>query len=952
MKRIIYFLIACVTFVFSTELHAQYNWEHFGPEGFGSKTRTILFDAEGNLLAGSSGGGLWKSVNEGLSWFKVESYTGNPNITSMVRDGNTIYIATGETVFKPYILVDQNPQRYNPAGPSGAHGYMGLPGGGIYVSNNNGQDWSNDNATTKDYPTLNYDGPLLAIQKLALGENGRLFIAAREGIFYSDDKLTSLKKTGGSSTFQSAASFDIEVSGDRVFAGTKDSLYISRDKGLTFEAAKDPNLFVNGRLSFIRMNIEVAEINPNVVYVAGTRNSSNNQLGGIWKSEDRGDTWRLFAPRGGPGFSPLGNSARDAFVFKVKPGTEEGLIIAGQNWYTLTESDGWVQTAQHTNPNALAKNYIPSPVYSLIFDPNNPKTLYIGSGTKIYRSDDQGTTFYQRTKGYGSTTTFSVTSVGMEGKESIIAGTANNGVILNNNWWKDLYDPNTNPSGPPSLKGFGIIGASDLGSVAASYLYPGSMIIQGTDWGVLRSDGSFGGTFERFYGVPLKTDSFGRILPLTGIDSVQGTWIVDRASRTATPGGLVDNLKFPRGGVSFHTPFVLDEYIPDSLITQPGDDINAAVGRDKLQTLPHYLFLAASDYIWICNYALGDTSGLLPRWDRITNSILAGDEYFTAIEVSGDAKHTVYAGTSKGRLIRISGATNFETFDASRTEYVVDLTGITPSPVINNMKGRWITDIAADPTNPDRLAITFGGYGGTPLPNNPPGSYVWLVTNASTAPSYFLYRTAPKEPAYSCEFVEEEDGKVKLLIGTESGLFSTDGFNTPMPPNPIVPGVFTRETPPEYGNQPVYDIFVRRYRQVVRDEETSEFVLYHDNTIFFASHGYGIWATKDAKFSQRGGEVTENPLVIDALHAVFYPNPTSDIGNLRVDLVEPATVSAKLFAVDGRRVQTYVKENLDAGRHTFQIEISGLNPGVYFMEIKADGSTEKIHKTIKVVISQ
>ncbi len=952
MKRIIYFfLTACISFVFSTELHAQYTWEHFGPEGLGSKTRSIIFDADGNLLAGSSGGGLWKSENEGLSWFKVESYTGNPNITSMVREGNTIYISTGETAFQPYTLVDQNPRTYNPASPSGAFGHMGLPGGGIYVSKNNGQDWSNDNASTKDFPTLNYDGPLLAIQKLLLGKNGRLFIAAREGIYYSDDGLGSLKQANGSAKFKSSPAFDIEVSGDRVFVGTADSLYMSTNAGETFKAVGDKNLFINGRLSFIRMEIEVASANPDIIYVAGTRNSSNNQLGGVWKSEDRGDTWRLFAPRGGPGFSPLGSNSLDAFVLRVKPGTEEGLILAGQSWYTLTEANGWVQTAQHNNPNALARNYIPSPVYTITFDPNNPKTLYIGTGTRIFRSDDLGTTFYQRTKGYGGTNAFSVTSVGMEGKESIIAGTANNGMILNNNWWKELYDRENNPGGPPSLKGFGTIGTSNLGSVAASYLYPGSVIMQGTDWGVVRSDGSFGGTFERFYGAPLNADQFGRLFPLKGVDSTQGSWFVDRTGRTQPPGGLVDNARFPRGGESFHTPFVLDEFIPDSLITKKGDNINTAVGRDRLQTVPHYLYLAASDYIWICRFALGDTSGLLPRWDRLTNNILDADEYYTAIEVSDNANHIVYAGTSKGRIIRITGSTDLKTFDASRTEFVVDLTAISPPPIINNMKGRWITDIAADPSTPGRLAITFGGYGGTPLPTAPPSSYVWLVENAAVAPSYYLYRLAPSVPTYTCEFLQEEGGKKRLLIGNENGLYSTDNFNV-NPPSPIIAAQFTKETSDAYGNHPVYDIFVRRYRAVVRDEETSDFVLYKDNTIFFASRGHGIWATKDARFSRRDGENEENPLEITQLDAIFYPNPASGTGNLRIDLLESAMVSARLFAVDGRRVGNLVNETLSAGRHAFQMETSQLNPGVYFMEISAQGEKETFHQTLKVVISQ
>jgi hypothetical protein len=940
MKRIIYpFFAALFVLAFSAEVTAQLNWQHFGPDGIGSKTRSIIFDADGNLLAGSSGGGVWKSVNEGLSWSKLQSYQGNPTVTGMIRNGNTIYVATGETSFLPYELVDQPSLSYNPQSATGAFGYMGLPGSGIYVSTNNGQDWSNDNATTRDFPTLQFDGPFVSVQKLALGEGGRLFVATRQGLFYSDDQLSSITQAEGSETFKEETVYDVEVSGNVVLAGTQDSLYISKDGGANFTAVLDDDLFINGRLSFIRMNIEVASANPDIIYVAGTRNSSNNQLGGIWVSKDRGDSWEPFAPRGGPGFSPLGNTVTGRlYLCKVKPGTTEGLIIAGQNWYTYTNEDGWQQTAQHSNPNVLAKNYLPNPIYTITFNPDDPNSLYIGTGSRIYRSDDLGKSFYQRTKGFGSAVTYSVTSVGLEGSESIISGTPDNGTILNNTWWREPYDQADNPSGPPTLKGFGTINSATNGQVKASYTYPGSIIIQGSDGGVLRSDGSFGATFERFYGAPLNADEFGRLMPLNGIDTSL-TWFVDRSGRTSEPGGLVDN-----GKLAPQTPFVLDEVVPERMVGNPGDDINALPGRDSLQALRHYVFLAASRFVYVCHFALGDTSGLLPRWDRITNNLLRPDEYYTAIAVSGDDNHTVYVGSSQGRLFRIKGSTDFETFDASRTEFVAELTA-NVQPPFSIMQGRWISSIAVDPANPDRLALTYAGYGGAA-----PVSYVWLVSSASTTPTYAYFTQAPREPMYSATFVEKPDGSgVTLFVGSESGLYSIDN-PTANPPAPVVAGAWTAQLPADFGNVPVYDIEVRRYRSVLRDEDTQDFVLYRDNTLFIASHGYGIWATRDLRFS-REGEETEAPIQVAGPNAYFYPNPASSQAKLSVEMPEAARVEARLFTLDGRLVNVYANQQLEAGRSTFDISTARLNPGVYLMKVKASGETETLDKTIKVVIS-
>ena len=50
-------------------------WTSLGPDNFGGKTTAIVYDnrdASGNtVFAGSVGGGVWKSVNDGITWQAV-----------------------------------------------------------------------------------------------------------------------------------------------------------------------------------------------------------------------------------------------------------------------------------------------------------------------------------------------------------------------------------------------------------------------------------------------------------------------------------------------------------------------------------------------------------------------------------------------------------------------------------------------------------------------------------------------------------------------------------------------------------------------------------------------------------------------------------------------------------------------------------------------------------------
>lgn len=900
MRNFLYALILFVLGTWAPNISAQYSWKNLGPDNLGSKTRALAFNSNGNLLAGSEGGGLWISDNEGLSWKRLPTYNGNPNITSIAVNGSNIYVATGATqLFRsPYeALLGSN---YNISNtPEGFIGYTGLPGGGVYISTDNGATWSNDNGS-QILGVENYQGPFIGIQKIAIGGNGRIFVATRNGLFYSDDpELKVLLPVQGSTRFRQNTVYDVEIAdANVVLAGTADSIYISTNGGINFQDIKDPGLYTLGRLSFQRVAIAVAPSNPKVIYVAGTR--SNGELSGIWRSDDTGQTWQNYAPSGNPGFTPLGTEGRDAFTLEVFPQNPDEVIVAGRIWYTFSSKRGWTQTAQSFNP--TASDFIPSKVYSVAFHPNDPQTLFVGTEKQIVLSKDGGLTFSQRTKGYEASLTYSVSSIPVKDQESVISGTPGNGVIFNRNF----------NSGLPSAQGFGDISSVNNGNVDASYIYPGSIVIQGGDNGLRRSP-SFGTAFESFYGFPISPGAGG----ITGSDT-----IVDRASPNDEGSGLGD-----RDGPSM-MPWVLDEVIPISFIDEQKK-------KTDIQKLENYIFFCSKQYVWRISFPLGNPNGLLPRWNRLTNALTSGSEFFTAITVSGDETHSLYVGTSKGNLYRIVNPHELEGFDVS-TNIVKLNNPSNPLPT-----GRWISSISVDPQKPERVLVTYAGYGGS-ISSFP--SLIYMADNI--AAGFFLPVSGiPKEPIYTSKFVVDPNTKESILLfGSESGLYSARNLS-------VAGAQITAEFGEEVGRVPVYDIHVRKYLANIIDEETQDFFLTSDNTVFVATHGRGIWSTESLKSNRKG---IEQPAVelSDRTTINLYPNPTSGEAYLYLGLLEEAKVKVDVFGLDGRQVSQQIEDNLLEGNHDLVLPTAKLSAGIYLVRINLQHKNATKEKRLKLVIRE
>jgi hypothetical protein len=104
-------------------------WQELGPDNYAGRTRALLIDSRDatgkTVYAGSISGGIWKSLNGGQTWSKINGFEDNPNISCMVQasDG-TIYAGTGE-----YFL----------SVTDGISRFAGFVGKGIYRSTNGDQ---------------------------------------------------------------------------------------------------------------------------------------------------------------------------------------------------------------------------------------------------------------------------------------------------------------------------------------------------------------------------------------------------------------------------------------------------------------------------------------------------------------------------------------------------------------------------------------------------------------------------------------------------------------------------------------------------------------------------------------------------------------------------------------------------------------------------------------------
>ncbi len=330
---IITLLINCNLFSQSVPLkmYSDMEWRLVGPfRGGWGTVCDGLTDSLNVFYFGGAGGGVWKTIDAGNTWFPLmqnETASAVGALKIAPSNPNIIYVGTGQVAWR----------------------YDILDGDGVYKSDDGGESWKNIGLKE-----TKYIGRILVHPK----NPDRVIVAALGQVFGSSkDRGIYLTKDGGKSW--------------------KQVLYVNDSTGAV-DLAMDPS-----RPEIIYAALWQMRMHPWLDYYI----PQFGRHSGIYKSVDGGEHWTKLSGNGLPDV-PLGRislAAADGSDGKIiyagidTEGNKKGLYHSsngGKSW-TFVNNDG-----------VLADSYFGR----LNVDPKNPAIVYV-MGQSIRRSTDGGKTF-------------------------------------------------------------------------------------------------------------------------------------------------------------------------------------------------------------------------------------------------------------------------------------------------------------------------------------------------------------------------------------------------------------------------------------------------------------------------------------------------------------------------------------------------------------------------------
>ncbi|MCX8106095.1 MAG: T9SS type A sorting domain-containing protein [Ignavibacterium album] len=301
MKKIVLLIL----FISNLSLFAQ--WVNTNGPGAGN-VRAIISNGT-NLFAGTEGGGVYLSTDNGTNWTTVNSGLTNLNVTSFAVSGNNIFAGTF---------------------------------GGVFLSTNNGTNWVAVNNGLSNPVILS-----LAISgtNIFAGANG---ILGMSGLFLSTDNGSSWTVINNGLTDQVVRA--IVINGSNIFIGTNGGVFLSTNNGTTWTA-------VNSGLT--NTSIYALAISGNNLFAA-------TNGGGVFKSTNNGSSWAAV------------NSGLNTFAL------HSSFAVSGSNVFAGTMGAGIFLTSnQGTNWNAVNDGFTTSfHVWSLYA---SDSYLFAGTGVVFRR---------------------------------------------------------------------------------------------------------------------------------------------------------------------------------------------------------------------------------------------------------------------------------------------------------------------------------------------------------------------------------------------------------------------------------------------------------------------------------------------------------------------------------------------------------------------------------------
>ncbi|MCF6341282.1 MAG: T9SS type A sorting domain-containing protein [Bacteroidales bacterium] len=868
-----------------------------GPDNFGGRTRAIIFDNNDSesktIYAAAVSGGIWKSVNGGITWKKVNKNNSNLYVSCMLQAPNgDIYVGTGESFAA---------QSVSGLGQMGySDGFMGQ---GVFKSTD-GENFSLLDATK---PTLNDEEAEWAfVNELAIdmGTN-RLYAATNTGLKFSNNNGESwslAKDTAG--TELTGNSFDVQVGSDGTVIAAVDNLcYISKGATNAFMLRSTGDSISLPNTNIGRLEFAIAPSDPNVMYasLAGI----NGFMIGVYKTDDKGTTWREIMPST-PSLEIFDGQGVYNNAITVFPNNPDRILVGGIDLWEGKQYDEnglffW-KTVSENLSGPLSPNYLHADHHTYVFFPGSDNRFLVGTDGGVAEGTfAQGEfTFKANNRNYFTAQFYTVGPSGL--KKYALGGAQDNGTI------------SITGKGNTVEQGNQILGG-DGGSCAVSLIWPDVIVATSTEGTIRRSeDGGINySTNAQFLddGKIGNAQAFKTPIALwESFDNENSPWTVWFYPRDTIPGNSTIKVRSWNSGQPFWYT------TPADVTLYPGDSI---LVPDPVSSV---LFVPVAGTIWMTWGLHGFNQ--VPDWFAISNGDVGFSGTPQCMAYSSDANH-IFVGTKEGRLFRISNlayAATYELADVNSPACIVSTQEIpllvpgTEEPI-----SQVITSIAVDPENNNNVLVTLGNYGNE--------HYVLYSNNALAQTPDFESRQGdlPQMPVYA-SIIEMKDSNTGI-IGTEYGVYTTKNLLDSSPQ--------WERSDNNMGSVPVFELkqqtVSKEYMQVRLVNGPEVIIIDYPGTnnygtIYAATYGRGLFWADDyflvgTDENKEDDQLTTNEILV-------YPNPVFSSATVELEMNSNARVDVFVYDISGRQLMKQTRQ-LAKGKNKMTLDLSHLQPGVYLL---------------------
>ena len=916
------------------------NWAERGPNNRGGRTRGLAINPNNpsEMYVGSVSGGLYFTNNGGLSWLEVNPDQENLAVMTIAYSKNgDVYYGTGEGLYNNWTT------------GYGAFTSSGFPGAGIYKKG----------ASNNSFTQLSGTSALSSIGAIVCdpNNNDKVFAATSSGIRMTTNGGSAWTNPLQGQIGSNGTCWDIHMdAGGNVWGTLGGRVMKSTDGGSTWTEISKSSAGSTG-LPRSGGRIMFASASDDADYIYVVQITSGNALAGVYRTTNGGDTWTKIGQKS-TYFDPFCRTQCQGeydLAVGVDPSNKNRIIVGGITVWEWEQGQGWNQVNGFGPYNIHADNH------DVIWHPTDSSKVYMVNDGGIYFSNNGGTTWQTLNKNYSTTQFY---SIGISSDRYVVGGTQDNG-----SWVMD-GSGNTPNEGRTlgAVDGF----SGDGGFSAVSWLVPkiyfteyqqgriGRSENKGQSFSSFwdnRSSQGIGSWMTPFYlyensADPLSQDSVdfkveqairslgfanagqdtftSKIVPMqTSANMITSTFkvqsgnmlVVSDASGNLSGDGS-GNLNAATGEftVVFNSSPAAEIIATVDLAFDAGSEIIAGSNTNGLPfkyTLPNAMgmgdsiviqdpvssmfVVGFSGSIWMTRGALDFM--VTPEWWKLAS--ITGT--VQSLEVSADGDY-IWAGTSSGRLYRISGLQGARSYttadlDSGATAVSVDL--------VDNYFGRNITSIAVDPNDNDRVLVTLGNY------NN--SNYVYYSSNATDASPTFVVKDGNlgNFPVYAATF--DKGNSNYAIIGTEFGIFSTQNINT---------------TQPQWGadNSGLARVPVFTLKQYRTNKSSTNDMDVLEGDIFAGTYGRGTFQTTTLQ-TTRPLDISERDMEgpVDQLIKLF-PNPADDKTTMEIKLAA-GDHTIQVLDLNGRVVTSMPYTAASNGVQRIEVNVSTLGNGLYIVGV-------------------